>query len=225
MEYKKRGRQLLLAGMMAAVTAAGGIMAYFTDVKEADNIVTIGRVEIELTEDKWDQLDPEEKENITPNKTLEKDPEVCNVGKNKAFVFLEVTVPAANVVTANENGTRNPSAFVELFSYDVQPGWVQMETTEVRNQKDQIEGYRHLYAYGTEEECTGLLPGEKTGKLFSEITFANIIEGQLLDSGKPLQGSVQQIRICAHGIQTQDLTSDKVKDPKQVWKVYTNQNQ
>lgn len=225
MEYKKRGRQLLLAGMLAAVTAAGGIMAYFTDVKETDNIITIGRVEIKLTEDKWNQLDPEEKENITPDKTITKDPAVCNVGKNEAFVFLEVTVPAAVVITANEDGTRNPSALTELFSYSVQPGWVLMETTEVRNQENQVEGYRHLYAYGTREECKGLLPGEKTGELFSEITFANIIEGQLLNSGEPLEGSAQQIRICAHAIQTGNLTSDEVRDPRRVWEVYANQNQ
>ena len=111
-----------ILGAMALLLATGSTLAYFTDKEQASNRITIGKVDITLTEPKWDALSESDKQNITPGKELVKDPTVTNTGINDAFVFLKVKVPAAELVTANADGTKNKAAVHELYSWNVNTG-------------------------------------------------------------------------------------------------------
>ena len=56
----------------------------------------------------WKSRDGNRKNNtkIEPGKEIEKDPQIQNTGVNDAFVYMEVTVPMADVMAADEEGNR-----------------------------------------------------------------------------------------------------------------------
>ena len=87
---KSKKQAFLLCLALAAILLAGSAAAYFTDREQVKNHLTIGKVDITLTEPKWDAVPEKEKQDITPNKKLIKDPKVTNVGINDTFVFVTV---------------------------------------------------------------------------------------------------------------------------------------
>lgn len=148
MKNRKMVKGIALAAMVAAL-AAGGTAAYLTDFETATNSFTIGKVDIELDEPNWK---PDDNTKLVPTQVIKKDPYVKNKGINEAFVYLEVSVPVRNVITAAQDGTRNPLRKTELFTYSKNKEWTQLERKEI---------------------------GQKTTTLFDTVKFANIIEGQL----------------------------------------------
>lgn len=84
-------RKLLVAAMsimMVAILAVGGTMAYFTHEEVADNVFTIGNVEIELIEDF------KQESNLLPGNDVNKDVWVKNIGSNDSYVRVHIAFPA-----------------------------------------------------------------------------------------------------------------------------------
>ena len=197
--------------------AIGGISAYFTATDDATNTWTVGKVTIDLKEPIYDALTPEERENITPNQELPKDPQVTNTGVNDAFVFMRVTVPKANVKIADQTGAVQSAAVRELFTYTLNSGWYQVSKTEGTNSNT------YVYAYASSSQCTPLSANATTPSLFKDnkITFINVIEGQNLEE------TTVQMPVEAFAIQTTDINDktdgiDKVA-PAAVWNILINQ--
>lgn len=99
---RNKSKAIFLTGALC-LAVLGGVSAYLTDYDKADNQFTVGKVEIELEEPGWKQ---EEHTKIEPGKEIEKDPQIQNTGVNDAFVYMEVTVPMADVMAADEEGNR-----------------------------------------------------------------------------------------------------------------------
>ena len=97
---KKMVKGIALAAMLVAL-AAGGTAAYLTDFETATNSFTVGKVDIELDEPNWK---PDDNTKIVPTQVIKKDPFIKNRGINEAFVYLEVSVPVRNVITAAQDG-------------------------------------------------------------------------------------------------------------------------
>lgn len=236
---KKRNLKIAAtACAMAGVLAVGGIMAYFTDGDTATNTFTVGKVSIDLQEPNWD---PDDVTEITPEQDIQKDPQIKNDGINDAYVFIEVTVPTKNVVTANDDGSKNTAADTELFSWDVNPGWVQVGNVKENTEKDDdgndvCVSHTYLYAYGTETAMTALpatdVDGTEekeniTATLFDYVRFANVVEDQ------NLEGTDLSIVVNAYAIQTTDINdgdttidSDDIAGkvaPDAVWEVLSEQ--
>lgn len=196
---------IALAAMLAAL-AAGGTAAYLTDFETATNSFTVGKVDIELDEPNWK---PDDNTKIVPTQVIKKDPFIKNRGINEAFVYLEVSVPVRNVITAAQDGTRNALAKTELFSYTKNKEWTQLERKAIGQNMVYTYAYNHI-----------LKPGEKTTTLFNTVTFANIIEGQL---------DTQQLDmpVRAYAIQSTNAGEDKTTIPEQAaaaYQKYVNQN-
>lgn len=141
---KKKLKTMLLCTALAGTLAVGGIMAYFTDGDTTTNTFTVGKISLDLEEPNW--IPPED---ITPNQEIKKDPQITNNGVNSEFVFLEVSVPYKNVVTANDDGTKNQAADHELFTYTVNSCWTELGTGTKNAENGTVT---HLYVYGTAEE-------------------------------------------------------------------------
>lgn len=202
---KKMVKGIALAAMLAAL-AAGGTAAYLTDFETATNSFTVGKVDIELDEPNWK---PDDNTKIVPTQVIKKDPFIKNRGINEAFVYLEVSVPVRNVITAAQDGTRNALAKTELFSYTKNKEWTQLERKAIGQNMVYTYAYNHI-----------LKPGEKTTTLFNTVTFANIIEGQL---------DTQQLDmpVRAYAIQSTNTGEDKTTIPEQAaaaYQKYVNQN-
>ncbi len=191
MKNRKMVKGIALGAMIAAL-AAGGTAAYLTDFETTTNSFTVGKVDIELDEPGWK---PEEN--------------TKNVGVNEAFVYLEVSVPVSEVITAAQDGTRNALAKTELFSYAKNNDWTQLEKKEIGQNMVYTYAYNHI-----------LNPGEKTTTLFDTVTFANIIEGQL---------DTQQLDmpVRAYAIQSMNTGDDSttvLEQAKAAYQKYVNQN-
>ena len=213
----RKGKKMT-AGILGALTlvmVTGSAMAYFTDSEQAKNHITIGKVDISLTEPNWDKVPDKEKENIVPGKELVKDPTITNTGINDAFVFMKVTVPAAELVTANEDGTKNEKALKQLYSWEINKGWIQLGDAKAVTENGKTTAFEYIYAYGSNASCSALAKNVSTSALFVNITFLNVIEGHQFADGSGLEESETEFNVQANDVTT----------PSAVWQVLANQNQ
>lgn len=191
----------------AAALAAGGTMAYLTDYDKTVNEFTVGKVDIELEEPNWK---PEDNTKIEPTQQIRKDPQVKNVGINDAFVYLEVSIPTADVITADASGNRIEKKNTELFSFAKKADWTQLEA--------KTSGTNKVYTFAYNKI---LKPGQTSTTLFDIVTFANVVEGQL-DTRQ------FQIPVRAYAIQTVNTGGDEgtvVQQAAVAYQKYVLQNQ
>lgn len=201
----KYAKAALVTGVIG-LASVGGVSAYLTDYDTADNEFTVGKVDIELNEPDWK---PEEQTSIEPGKEIPKNPQVKNTGLNDAYVYLEVSVPVAEVETANEDGTRLEKKEQELFSFNMDENWTLLKS--VRNGNNQV----YTCAYNRI-----LKPEETTKALFEKMTFLNIIEGQL-------DGQKLEVPVRSYAIQASYTGGDAETIPekaKAAFEKYINQN-
>lgn len=181
---KKYGRILLSAIVAAGIFAAASGMTNAYLVRETQtlhNIITPGGISIALTEPAWD---PESAQDLVPRQIIAKDPVVTNNGQNAAWVFLRVAVPVRTVATVDpQTKKKEPKADTELFAFDAQAGWELVDSSTDAAAVHYVYGYQKL-----------LSPGESTGALFTEVTFANVLEGEI-DGTEPLEIPVEAVAI------------------------------
>lgn len=182
-------RKMMMVCGAAGLLALGGTSAYLTDYDQAVNEFTVGKVEIDLTEPDWK---PDEHTKVTPTEDIKKNPKITNTGENEAYVYLQVSIPKANVITADASGNREAKANKELFTFTKNSGWVLIDS------KDGDTARVYTYAYDQI-----LKAGQTTGTLFDKVTFINVIEGQL--DTKHLN-----IPVKAYAIQTSNTGGDGV---------------
>ena len=208
MKMKKLNlRKVAIAGALIAILAVGSAVAFFTDRDNKVNQFTVGNISIQLQEPNWNA---DNGKNLTPNKTIKKDPQITNDGPNDAFVFLQVKVPVANVKTAAADGSLQQAKSQDLFTYTVNENW-----TEV-SKKSSADSTTYVYAYvGADGIMKTLAPGKTTNALFDSVTFLNLVEGQI-DEGTKIS-----VDVDAYGIQTTDLGTTA---PAEVLKLIQTQN-
>ena len=188
---KERRKKVVIALAMVAVLLITGIMALFTDHKEATNVFTVGSIEIDLTEPNWVEANATE---IAPNQVIAKDPMITNVGKNDAYTFIKVDIP-------KQDG--NP--LFELLDKNGNPGvndgWVLVETGET------ADTITYVYGYAADDAMTRVTPGAPTNvteNLFSSVKVADVGEFKV-DSC--------DIIVTGYGIQADDIPTA----PAEVW--------
>ena len=118
---------LLLTGVLC-LASVGGVSAYLTDYDKVSNQFTVGKVDVELTEDNWK---PDDHKKIEPGKVISKDPRIKNTGINDAYAYLEVSIPTANVIAAADNGSRLEKRVQELFSFQSKASWTKLNSQKV----------------------------------------------------------------------------------------------
>lgn len=96
---------VLLVMALTATAAVGGTLAYFTDRDAEANVFTVGDVSIDLKEDY------QQGSTLIPGVDINKDAYITNTGKNDAWVWATVAIPAA---LDNEDASKN----VVHFNYD-----------------------------------------------------------------------------------------------------------
>ena len=196
----------IFAAVIIGCICIGGTLAYLTDYDVAANEFTVGKVDIELNEPNWK---PEDYKNLLPSQEIKKDPSLTNTGKNDAYVYMEVAVPIQKLIVADAAGIRKPSADTKLFEYKPSEEWKLMDNFT----KDGKHVNRYAYT-------KILKPGETSTPLFREMTFANVIEGQV-------DGKTFSVPVRAYAIQTGSTGGDKGSVTEQAihaFQMYQNQN-
>ena len=196
---------MTLAGILC-LASVGGVSAYLTDYEKVSNEFTVGKVDIELKEPEWK---PEENKKIEPSKVIHKDPQITNTGTNDAFVYMEVSIPMANVEAAAENGERLGKKVQELFYFEAKDNWMQLSVQNTESPRTYTYAYKKI-----------LKPQETSEALFDTVKFLNLIEGQL-------DGQTFEIPVRAYAIQTSYTggSSDNLSEQiKAAYEKYVNQN-
>lgn len=223
MMNRKNAAAAALCGLLCAATAVGGTLAYLTDRENITNTFTVGSVKIEESEPNYDP-DPDDEitHDIVPNEEIEKDPQLKNVGRNDAFVYMQVTIPVAEVITADEDGkvlNNGQAVATELFSMNdlvlsgssEDGGWYLMEKA-ANEDGDMV--YTYLY-----DQI--LKPEDSTKPLFTSVTFVNLVEGQLDEE-------TIKIPVTSYAIQTLNTADDGsasvIEQAKSAWQKYEAQN-
>lgn len=196
---------MALAGILC-LASVGGVSAYLTDYEKVSNEFTVGKVDIELKEPEWKL---EENKKIEPSKVIHKDPQITNTGTNDAFVYMEVSIPMANVEAAAENGERLGKKVQELFYFEAKDSWMQLSVQNTESRRTYTYAYKKI-----------LKPQETSEALFDTVKFLNLIEGQL-------DGQTFEIPVRAYAIQTSYTggSSDNLSEQiKAAYEKYVNQN-
>ena len=196
---------MTLAGILC-LASVGGVSAYLTDYEKVSNEFTVGKVDIELKEPEWK---PEENKKIEPSKVIHKDPQITNTGTNDAFVYMEVSIPMANVEAAAENGERLGKKVQELFYFEAKDSWTQLSVQNAESRRTYTYAYKKI-----------LKPQETSETLFDTVKFLNLIEGQL-------DGQTLEIPVRAYAIQTSYTGGSSDNLPEQIkgaYEKYVNQN-
>ena len=196
---------MTLAGILC-LASVGGVSAYLTDYEKVSNEFTVGKVDIELKEPEWKL---EENKKIEPSKVIHKDPQITNTGTNDAFVYMEVSIPMANVEAAAENGERLGKKVQELFYFEAKDSWMQLSVQNTESRRTYTYAYKKI-----------LKPQETSEALFDTVKFLNLIEGQL-------DGQTFEIPVRAYAIQTSYTGGSSDNLPEQIkaaYEKYVNQN-
>lgn len=84
---KKKVSVIVTAAALVALIVVGSTLAFFTSQGKVDNIVTMGNVNISLTE-------PNYKDSgiVVPGQTIVKDPTVQNTGSNTAYIRCKIDI-------------------------------------------------------------------------------------------------------------------------------------
>lgn len=174
---------------LAVIT--GTSLAYFTDLDAKTNTFTLGNVDIELTETKW-----QEPEGVLPGIEYAKNPVVTNIGKNDAWIRVDVTVSDAKAFGAAARAHNIEDIADEIFSKnaaDWDERWILAEDSPVIDEEKDTLTYSYYY----KDICKA---GENTGELFSAVT----VPAAFNNSDMEAIGEDFTIDVTAYAIQTAD---------------------
>lgn len=89
---KKSLISMLAALSLTATVMVGATLAYLTDeTGEVTNTFTIGNVDIELTEPKWEEEGEEEAKDMLPGAEADKNPLITNTGAADGYMLLKIS--------------------------------------------------------------------------------------------------------------------------------------
>lgn len=202
MSIKKKGIIISVFALLLALSSTLGISAAYLakSIESRANNFTFSNASIDLVEEKWDKLTPEDKI-VYPEKRVIKDPKIINTGENDIYVYLEIQIPRANIRTVNKDEMVNEASWQNLLTFEVNSGWELIDSYASDDERFYIE----LYAY---TKCV-LSPSEETNTLFDNVTFVNMLEGEIR------KGSEFEMPIAAYAIQSDYLDTPQgstVKD-------------
>ncbi len=102
---KKKLLTMVLALVLIGAVGVGATLAYFTDKAETTNVVTMGHVDIELTENDQEPGEGMTFTDVVPNQELVKDPTITVAEDSlDCYVRATITVEGLDGLTA-EDGT------------------------------------------------------------------------------------------------------------------------
>jgi len=173
-------KTIIAAIVLLLVLLVGGAIAYFTDHDEEENVFTIGKVDIELSEPTWVSTGKTKAEGLMPGDTIEKDPTVTVASDSEdAWVFVKVEVPCLGTT--------------ELFTYTTAAGWTAVKNGTCTDGKA-VKVYGH----------TASMTANDTATLFTTVTFANLTDEQyaaLTDADTSTTAKDLKMPVKAYAIQ------------------------
>lgn len=192
----------LVAGLvtvtLVAVLGVGATLAYFTDKEEATNVITMGHVDIELTEPNFDKDDTKPVkdniiENIVPGQTIDKDPTITLAeGSEDAYIRVKLDCEFTNA----ENKT------TKLYPYSINKLIPVLDDENKNYNKDWVLSDDGYYYYQKV-----LDDANKSVKMFEEVIIPS-------EWGNDYADGTLKIVVNAEAIQKDNFIPEKNADEK-----------
>lgn len=208
---KKKILSIALVVAMVAVIAAGSL-AYFTDTEKADNVFTVGKVDITLNEKNADGTPFTQDQKLYPGtKTQNNIPKIVTVTNNQgsedAYMWAEIWIPSA-LDDGDDNSPTAPGLGNSLhFNY---AGNV-VETKATYLGSKEINGVMYNGYVHFVENDTAKAAGESTGALLDQVYMdKGVVQGEngyLLIDGKTDYTGSWDIVVYGVGIQANGFNS------------------
>ncbi len=187
---KKKILSICLVAVIAVLAITGASLAYFTDNEQKVNTFTLGDVKIKLEESNWPTND---RFDVVPGVAYQKNPVVKNVGKNTAWIKVDVTLSDAKAFIKAVNNHFELAEFKleSIFTVDSEfdDKWKLVAQPELDEENDTLT-YSYYYLNRLEKN-------QNTGSLFSEVT----IPKQFNNADMKEIGPDFTITVTAHAIQ------------------------
>ena len=162
MSKLKKGIALLTSFGLVASLSVAGTLAYLTDRDSEANVFTVGDVSIDLNED-FDQGAI-----LNPGVDIEKKPTITNTGKNDAWVWATIAIPA---LLDKDDASQNVVHFNYESDFVSEEKWTWTDSdNKWMLQKDvEIEGETNKYNIYTVMYQTALKPGDETEPVMTNV--------------------------------------------------------
>lgn len=190
----KKKHLILAISLVVILIGAGTSISYFTSQDSADNNLTVGKVDIELTEDPWD---PDEDHVIAADAEFEKKPVVKNVGDNAAYVRLNVKVDSFSII---EGSLLAPGADMPKVLFGDTLNETHWESADAPKEEGDAKIYSFYYKQPLEV-------GSSTEPLFTKVKF----DSAIFDTVKIIEelDSTFDISVSADAIQAQGFDNSQ----------------
>lgn len=226
-------------GLVFGSSYAARTLAYLTDTEGATNTFTVGKVRVDLTEDKYPGNGDPKTEDLVPNQEVDKNPQVKNTGTNDAIVFMTVQVPRASVTVVGADGTKTEKKLTDLFwmkqtddsqatfannfNVGADGKWIELtnkENTDTNTNTSTTSTYVFAYKEKVAKDAT-------TEALFDKVQLKNVIESEI-------DSSTQNIVVNTYAIQASEVLGSDSADYtdtldqtnlEKIYDIYFNQNQ
>jgi hypothetical protein len=203
----------LIAAIVLVIVAFNfdKIFAFATHTDEQQNTFATGNISATVQEPNYTN-----NQIIKPNEEIVKDPTFSNNGTVNSYIRAQVYVPISDQIKYVNNNEElvTPAEEIELFTYQINPGWVEVDNNVFSGIYEDENGNRykvHTYKYtqgGTEKIIE---PNETIAStLFDTVKVINYAD---TDTAKNLNLQVAVIAVQADG-----GTAD------QLWSYFANQN-
>lgn len=223
---------IIMSAILITALLANLTLSYLVREKNRHNVFSLGIVELEIEEDEFPQN--EEKRTLTPKGTVPKNPHIINTGTTDIYVFLEVTVPYAEVLLVEDEGEninypvssgkvncelfdllsdadgaltgKNTDNFTNNFTITNNGIFTYQSSWVFMNSSENTENKTHSYLFGYKKMLKTSGNERTTTNLFDKIQLRNILEGELPDNSSEI------ITINAYGIQNEELRDITIAD-------------
>lgn len=203
---KKKIVTLALVIALLAIVVAGASLAYFTDTQSAENVFTMGDVDIELDEPDWTDPTNPIGEGAKPGIEYPKDPYIKNVGDTDVWVRMRVEI--SDYAVLKEAADKYGVDLLDMFADLAPDNWEVKENDQpvVDTEKDTIT---YTYYYTTllpKSDGDDENPSDETSRLFTSVTIpAQFTQEDLEDLGTDDEGKLKfTITVYADAIQDAD---------------------
>lgn len=197
---KKKLITALASVTLVAAIGIGATLAYFTDSEGVGNILTMGKVDISLTEESADGTPLEEGgllfEDLVPGDVVEKIPTISlNSGSSDAYIRVRLTFDMSEEFRKANMDADSLYTLLDINTED----WARVETTE---SNDSGTAFPVVYYY---YQTPLSLEGNSSVDFFSSVSIPK-------EWGNALADGTFSIHMRAEAIQADNIVEDLILD-------------
>lgn len=183
---KKKVWTLAASLTLAAVVGAGATLAYFTDNADTKNVLTMGHVDVELTEPNFDGGTDNTITGVMPGQTITKDPTITLAsGSLDALIRVKLDVTGFEEFDKDDGENQYVADVINGLNID-------------ENKWQEVDGY--YYYVGTLSDESG----KNTAVLFDEVVIPTTWNNEVADM-------TFKINVSVEAVQADNLADDFIK--------------